>query len=171
MFQGLTAGMPVYILYKNDPKVVEARVVTANTHPQMPNPSNPMAILNGPVTDLTVSVDGKNLPPFQGLSPQAMMATFSNDGMVISEDMGIIKNEMKSEREKHQRIVDCYKPSKDMVSKYDALLLSYDPDRQRELEKDKEIAELKAQLQSNNAKLDDMMNLMSAVLGKKKKEE
>lgn len=163
--------MPVYILYKNEPKVVEARVVNANTHPQMPNPNNPMAILNGPVTDLTVSVDGKNLPPFQSLSPQAMMATFSNEGMVISEDLSLIKNEMKSAREGHQRIVESYKPSKEMVAKYDALFLSLDPDKQKEAEQAKEIAELKAQLSNTNGKLDDMMTLITAVLGKRKNKE
>ena len=171
MFQGLQPGMPVYIYYKNNPQVVEARVVTANTHPQMPNPNNPMAILNGPVTDLTVSVDGKNLPPFQGLSPQAMMATFTNDGMFLSEDMGLIKNEIKSERDKHQRIVECYKPSKEMVSKLDSLLLTLDPDRMKEVERDKEISELRSQLAANNDKLDEMMTLFSAVLGKKKTKE
>ena len=163
--------MPVFILYKNDPRVVEARVVSANTHPQMPNPNNPMAILNGPVTDLTVSVDGKNLPPFQGLSPQAMMATFSSDNMVLSEDMALIKNEMKSAREAHQRIVDSYQPSKEMVEKYDALFLSYDPDKRKELEQAKEIAELKSQLADTNGKLDEMMVALSAVLGKKTKKE
>ena len=163
--------MPVYIFYKNEPRVVEARVVTANTHPQMPNPNNPMAILSGPVTDLTVSVDGKNLPPFQGLSPQSMIATFSSEGMVLSEDMGLIKNEMKSARDGHQRIVDSYKPSKEMVAKLDALFLSLDPDKQKEIAQAKEIEELRNQLSATNGKLDEMVSLFSAYLGKKKKEE
>lgn len=163
--------MPVYILYKNEPKMVEARVVSANTHPQMPNPNNPMAILNGPVTDLTVSVEGKNLPPFQGLSPQAMMATFSSEGMFLSEDIGLVKKEMQSERDAHQRIVDSYKPSKEMIAKYDTLFLAIDKDKQREVAQAKEIADLKAQLSDTNGKLDEMMALFSAVLGKKKKEE
>lgn len=171
MFQALTAGMPVYIFYKNEPKVVEARVVVANTHPQLPNPNNPMAILNGPVTDLTLSVDGKNLPPFQGLSPQAMMASFSNEGMFISEDMGLIKKEMQTERDAHQRIVDSYKPSKEMLAKYDNLFLMIDKDKQREVAQAKEIADLKSQLSDTNGKLDEMMALFTAVLGKKKKEE
>lgn len=160
----------VYIFYKNEPKVVEARVVSSNTHPQM-NPNNPMAILGGPVTDLTVSVDGKNLPPFQGLSPQSMIATFSNEGMVLSEDLGLIKNEMKSARDAHQRIVDSYKPSKEMVSKLDSLFLSLDPDKQKEIAQAKEIEDLKNQLSATNGKLDEMVTLFSAYLGKKKKEE
>lgn len=166
MFQALQPGMPIYILYKNVPKVVEARVVTANTHPQAPNPSNPMAILNGPVTDLVVSVDGKNLPPFQNLAPQSMMATFSNEGMVLSEDMGLIKNEMKSAREGHQRIVDSYGPSKEMVAKYDALFLSIDPEKQKEIAQQQEIASLRGELS-------EMKGMLAALLGAKakKKEE
>lgn len=171
MFQALQPGMPVFILYKNEPKVVEARVVSANTHPQMPNASNPMAILNGPVTDLVVCVDGKNLPPFQSLAPQSMIATFSNEGMVLSEDMGLIKNEMKSARDGHQRIVDSYEPSKEMVEKYDALFLSLDKDLQREMAQSKEIAELRSQLSDTNGKLDQMMSMFSAMLGTKSKEE
>ena len=174
--------MMLYILYKNDPKIVEARVVSSNTHPQQATPNNPMAILTGPVTDILVSVDGKTLPPFNNLPPQGMMATFSNDGMVISEDMGIIFNEMRSEREKHQRIMDSYEPSKEMVSKYDALFLAHDPSKQKEIAQAKEMADIRSQLESTqsqlsatNGKLDQMMSMFSAYLGTKpakiKKEE
>ena len=58
-----------------------------------------------------------------------------------------------------------------MVSKLDSLLLTLDPDRMKEVERDKEISDLKSQLAASNAKLDEMMSLFSAVLGKKKPKE
>ena len=166
MFQGLQAGMPLYILYKNDPKVVEARVVSCNTHPPVPNPNNPMAILNGPVTDVTVTVDGKTLPPFQGLSPNAMMATFSNDGMFISEDRGLIINEVTSMRDNSQRIVESFDIHKSMVEKCNELLLSLNPEKQKELAQAKEMSDLKGEL----AELKGMLSLLLGNKQKKKEE-
>lgn len=164
MFQGLQAGMPLYILYKNEPRVADARVVSVNTHPPIPNPNNPMALLNGPVTDVTVSVDGKNLPPFQGLAPQAIMATFSSEGMVVSEDKGVILRELDSLEESHQRIVDSYEPSKAMVEKCRALKLQLNPEKQKELAQAKELSELRGQI-------DELKGMVSALLGTASKDK
>lgn len=164
MFQGLTQGMPLYILYKNEPKVETARVVSVNTHPQQATPTNPMAILNGPVTDIVVSVDGKTLPPFQGLQPSAMVATFSADGMFISEDKGLIDNELKAIEDNHQRIVDGYESSKEMVEKCKALRLQLNPDKQREAEYAKEMSRMQGELS-------EMKQLLMKVLGNKEIKE
>lgn len=157
MFQGLTQGMPLYILYKNEPRFVEARVMTVNTHPQQATPTNPMAILNGPVTDIVVSVDGKTLPPFQGLQPSAMIANFSNEGMFISEDKSLIDNEVKSIQDSHQRIVDGYETSKEMVEKCKALRLELNPDKQKEAQQAQEIAKLQNEIL-------EMKRMLSAAL-------
>lgn len=146
MFQSLTQGMPLYILYRNEPRMETARVISVNTHPQQATPSNPMAILNGPVTDIVVSVDGKTLPPFQGLQPSAMVATFSTEGMFISEDKSLIDNELKSIEDSHQRIVDGYDTSKEMVEKCKALRLKLNPDKQKEEARAKEIEKLQGQI-------------------------
>lgn len=164
MFQALTQGMPLYILYRNEPRVDEARVISVNTHPQQATPSNPMAILNGPVTDIVVSVDGKTLPPFQGLQPSAMVATFSADGMFISEDKNLIDNELKSIEDSHQRIVDGYDSSKEMVEKCRALRLKLNPDKRKEAEHAKEIARLQGEIS-------EMKEMLMRALGTKPKEE
>lgn len=161
--------MPLYIFYKNELKVSEGRVVSSNTHPPMPNPSNPMAILNGPVTDLTVCVDGKNLPPFQGLSPQAMIATFSNGEMVISEDKRLIDNEIKSIEDYRQGIIDSYDESKEIVAKCKTLRLSLNTELQKEAAHAQEIEALKAQVSEMNGKFDDFMQLVANALGTKSK--
>ena len=164
MFQALTQGMPLYILYKNEPRVDEARIISVNTHPQQATPTNPMAILNGPVTDIVVSVDGKTLPPFQGLQPSAMIATFSSEGMVISEDKTLIDNEIKSLEESHQRIVDGYESSKEMVEKCKALRLKINPDKQKEAAHAQEIARLQGEIS-------EMKEMLMRALGTKIKEE
>ena len=162
MFQGLTAGMPLYIFYKNELRVAEGRVVSANTHPPMPNPNNPMAILNGPVTDITVTVDGKNLPPFQGLAPQAMIATFSNDGLVISEDKRLIDNEIKAIQDYRQGIVDSHDESLNIVDKCRALRLSLNSELQKEVEREQELASLRGEIT-------EMKDMLASLLGAKPK--
>lgn len=169
MFQALQPGMPLYILYKNELNVVEGRVVSASTHPPVPNPTNPMAILNGPVTDVIVSVNGKNLPPFQGLAPQAVTASFSNDGMFISEDKRYIDSELKTIEDYRQGIIDSYEPSKEIVAKCKALRLSLDKDKQKAVAQEQELAELRAQYASMNGKLEEFMQLVAGALGTKQK--
>lgn len=164
MFQALTQGMPLYILYRNEPRVDEARVISVNTHPQQATPANPMAILNGPVTDIVVSVDGKTLPPFQGLQPSAIVATFSSEGMFISEDKSLIDNELKSIEDSHQRIVDGYESSKEMVDKCKALRLKINPERQKEAAHAEEIARLQGEIT-------EMKQMLMQALGTKSKEE
>ena len=66
MFQGMSQGTTLYILYKNDPRMEKGRVVSVNTHLPQFNPSQPQAMFGGMVTDLTVAV-GSDTIPFAGL--------------------------------------------------------------------------------------------------------
>ena len=56
MFQALSQGSNLFILYKNEPRMEKARVVSVNTHLPQFNPSQPQAMFNGMVTDLTVAI-------------------------------------------------------------------------------------------------------------------
>ena len=163
MFQGLSQGATLYILYKNEPRMEKGRIVSVNTHLPQFNPSQPQAMLGGMVTDLTVAV-GSDTIPFAGLPATASVANFPDRGMYVSEDQGMIINEVTAMRDNSQRVVDSYDAHKALRDKCEALLLSLNPERQKEIQNAKDVAELKGELA-------DLKRMLSAVLGAKTKEE
>ncbi len=163
MFQGLSQGATLYILYKNEPRMEKGRITSVNTHLPQYNPSQPQALFNGMVTDLTVTVGSETIP-FAGLPANASVANFPDRGIFVSEDQGMVVNEITSMRDNSQRIVDSYDANKKLRDKCDALLLSLNPERQKELQNAKEMAELKGELA-------EMKRMLSAMLGTKKMED
>lgn len=163
MFQGMTQGATLYVLYKNDPRLEKGRIVSVNTHLPQFNPSQPQAMFGGMVTDLTVAVGSETIP-FAGLPATASVANFPDKGIFVSEDQGLVINELTAMRDNSQRIVDSYDAHKALRDKCDALLLSLNPERQKEMQNAKEMAELKGELS-------EMKKLLSAFIGTKQKEE
>ncbi len=163
MFQGLQQGASIYILHKNEARMDVGRIISSNTHLPQYNPSQPQAMFNGMVTDLTVSVGGDTVP-FLGLPANASVANFNDKGLFISEDQGLVVNEITTLRDNSKRIVDSYEMNKEMLERYDALLLSLNPEKQREARSMKELADLRSELS-------DMKQMLSAILGTKIKED
>ena len=160
MFQNISQGATVFIFYKNEPRLERGRVITANTHLPQFNPSQPQAILGGMVTDLTIAVGSETIP-FAGLPATASVANFPDKGLFVSEDQGLVINEITAMRDNSQRIVDSYETHKTLRDKYDALLLSLNPDKQKEVQTAKDVAELKNELA-------EMKQMLSEILGTKK---
>ena len=163
MFQGMNQGATLWILYKNEPRVEKGRVLSLNTHVPQFNPAQPQAMFSGMVTDLTVAVGSETIP-FAGLPATASVANFPDKGMFVSEDQGMILNELTAMRDNSQRVVDSYEAHKALRDKCDALLLSLNPEKQKEMQSAKDVAELKGELA-------EMKRMLSAFLGTKPKEE
>ena len=108
----MTQGATLFILHKNEPKVEMGRVVSVNTHLPQYNPNQPQAMFNGMVTDLTVSV-GSDTIPFLGLPASASTANFADKGLFISEDQGLVVNEITTLRDNSKRIIDSYETNKE----------------------------------------------------------
>ena len=123
MFQGMSQGTTLYVLYKNEPRMEKGRVVSVNTHLPQFNPSQPQAMFGGMVTDLTVALGSETIP-FAGLPATASVANFPDKGIFVSEDQGLVVNELTSMRDNSQRIVDSYDAHKALRDKCDALLIS-----------------------------------------------
>ena len=159
----MTQGATLFVLYKNDPRLEKGRIVSVNTHLPQFNPSQPQAMFGGMVTDLTVAVGSETIP-FAGLPATASVANFPDKGIFVSEDQGLIINELTSMRDNSQRIVERYDAHKALRDKCDALLLSLNPEKQKEMQNAKEMADLKGELA-------EMKRMLSAFLGAKPKEE
>lgn len=163
MFQGLSQGATLYVLYKNEPRIEKGRIISVNTHLPQFNPNQPQAMFSGMVTDLTVAV-GSDTIPFAGLPATASVANFPDKGMFVSEDQGLVINELTAMRDNSQRVVDSYDTHKALRDKCDALLLSLNPEKQKEAQAAKDVAELKGELA-------ELKRMLSAALGTKPKEE
>lgn len=163
MFQSMTQGSTLFIFYKNDPHVEKGRVISLNTHVPSFNPAQPQALFSGMVTDLTVAIGNETIP-FQGLPATASVANFPDKGMFVSEDQGMVINEVTAVRDNSQRVVDSYEAHKAIRDKCDALLLSLNPEKQREAQSAKDVAEMKGELA-------EMRRMLSALIGTKSKEE
>lgn len=159
----MNQGTTLYILYKNEPRLEKGRIVSVNTHLPQFNPSQPQAMFGGMVTDLTVAVGSETIP-FAGLPATASVANFPDKGIFVSEDQGLVINELTSMRDNSQRIVDSYDAHKALRDKCDSLLLSLNPEKQKEMQNAKEMADLKGELA-------EMKRMLSAFLGTKPKEE
>lgn len=159
----MSQGATLYILYKNEPRMEKGRIVSVNTHLPQFNPAQPQAMFNGMVTDLTVAVGNETIP-FAGLPATASVANFPDKGMFVSEDQGMVVNEITAMRDNSQRIVESYDAHRALRDKCDALLLSLDPEKQKEIQTAKEMADLKGELA-------EMKQMLSAFLGTKTKEE
>lgn len=158
----MSQGATLFILYKNEPRMEKGRVISLNTHVPQFNPSQPQAMF-GMVTDLTISVGSETIS-LSGLPATASVANFPDKGMYVSEDQGMIINEITAMRDNSQRVVDSYDAHKSMRDKCDALLLSLNPEKQKEIQNEKEMAELKGAIAQ-------LKSMLSAALGTKKKEE
>lgn len=159
----MSQGTTLYILYKNEPRMEKGRVLSVNTHLPQFNPAQPQAMFSGMVTDLTVAVGNETIP-FAGLPATASVANFPDKGMFVGEEQGMVVNELTAMRDNSQRIVDSYEANKALRDKCDALLLSLNPERQKEIRSEKEMEELKGELA-------EMKKMLSAFLGKKTKED
>jgi hypothetical protein len=93
MFQALTQGSTVSILYKNIPKVADGRVISVNTHMPVYNPQQPLSMMNGPVTDITVQVADETIP-FAGLPANGIVANFPEKNLFLSTDKTAIVREV-----------------------------------------------------------------------------
>lgn len=163
MFQALSQGATLYILRKNDMTMDAGRILSVNTHLPQFNPSQPQAMLAGMVTDITVSVGSETIP-FAGLPASASVANFPEKGIFVSENQALVMNEVTAIRDNSQRIVDGYEPNKAMVARCDELLLSLNPEKQKEVQAAKEMTELRNEVA-------EMRRMLSVVLGAKTKEE
>lgn len=161
MFQSLTQGAIIPILYKNEPRVVEGKVMSVNTHMPTYNPSQPMSLLNGPVTDITVQVNNETIP-FAGLPSGGVIANFPDKSMFISTDKTAIVREVESMLSSSKQVLEQIPVHTKMVKDCEALLIQLQPEKQKEAQQAQEIESLKTQLSNMNDKFDKIVEMLSA---------
>lgn len=163
MFQNLSQGSTVSILYRNEPKIVTGKVVSVNTHTPQYNPNQPLALFNGFVTDISVQVGNETIP-FAGLPANAVVADFPPKGIYLAIDESAVYREVDAAINALEQDLATVPAKQKQLEGYKQLRLEKNPDVKREAQREKELAEIKGQLS-------EMRQLLFAMSGTKPKEE
>ena len=163
MFQNLTQGTSVSILYRNEPKIVSGKVVSVNTHMPVYNPNQPMSVFNGLVTDITVQAGNETIP-FSSLPANAVVADFPSKGLFLSLDESAAYREVDTAITAFEQDLATVPAKEKLLEGYRKLRIEKNPDAKREVQREKEMADLRGELA-------EMKRMLSVVLGTKPKEE
>lgn len=163
MFQGLTQGSTITVLYKNIPRVADGRVISVNTHMPTYNPQQPMAIMNGPVTDITVQIGNETIP-FAGLPANGVVANFPEKGLFIATEKSAVLREIEAMATASKQVLESVPAHQKMVKDCEALLVEMSPEKKMEAQQMQEITNLRGELA-------ELKRLILASTGQNKKEE
>ena len=139
-------------------------MLSVNTHMPTFNPQQPMAMMNGLVTDVTLQIGDETIP-FAGLPANGVVANFPDKGLYLSTDSSAIKREVDASASALKQELDAVPAKQKLYQGYESLKLELNPDRQRDLQHEKEITSLRGEI----SELKDLVLALSG--GIKKKEE
>ena len=172
MLSGLRPGVPVYVLYKNEPKFAVGKVSqVSNQYPPQFNFQQPLNPNNmGMMVDLSIEVEGKT-ETYQKIPINSSIAEFPDKGVILSETRDGIVNEINVIRNASQTAIDQVDVHKRIIASCDQLLLDLNPQLKHEQEQAGKIARLEEQLAGMSDQIAALTGMLSKSLGGKKKEE
>lgn len=156
MFQNLTQGAFLPILYKNTPRVVDGKVISVSTHMPAFNPQQPLAMMNGPVTDITVQVGNETIP-FAGLPANGIVANFPDKGIFVSTDRNAVLREIEAMAAASKQILESVPTHEKMVRDCEDLILQLNPERKKEAQAAEEMSALQGEVR-------ELKEMLSALL-------
>lgn len=133
------------VLYRNIPRVADGKVVSANTHLPQFNPQQPMAMMNGPVTDITIQVGSETIP-FVGLPANAVVANFPDKGYFIATERSAVIRELEAMAATSKQILESVPTHQKMVEDCEALLLELNPDLKKEAQQTQEMTAMRGEI-------------------------
>lgn len=139
-------------------------MLSVNTHMPTFNPQQPMAMMNGLVTDVTLQIGDETIP-FAGLPANGVVANFPDKGLYLSTDSSAIKREVDASASALKQELDAVPAKQKLYQGYESLKLELNPDRQRDLQHEKEITSLRGEI----SELKDLVLALSG--GTKTKEK
>lgn len=145
MFQSLTQGATISVLYRNTPRVADGKILSVNTHLPQFNPQQPMAMMNGPVTDITVQV-GNDTIPFVGLPASGVVANFPDKGLFIATDRTAVLREIEAMSSASKQVLESVPAHQKMVQDCEALLVELNPDRKKEAQQTQEMNAMRGEI-------------------------
>lgn len=172
MLSTLRQGTPVFVIFRNGPRVATAKVaqISSQYPPQFNIQMGQMGANMSPMFDLTLEMDGKT-ELFQRIPINTSIAEFPEKGIILSETRDGVINEVTAIRGNAVSELDKRSFYEQTVASCDQILLDVNPDLKREQEQAAEIATLKEQLNGMSEQIAALTGMLSKSLGKKPKEE
>ncbi|MCM1034918.1 MAG: hypothetical protein NC346_02470 [Prevotella sp.] len=174
MFQNLRAGTPLYILHKSEPRIEIGEVISvSNPQAQFGAATYQAGIPYQPqkmVVDVKIKV-GDTTIDLQQLPADAVIADFSNNSMVISENRDAILNEVTTLAKNSEKILESVDYHKNVVERCATIVTDLNPHIRQEAEQRKEIERVKSELSGLRDDMSDIRAMLAKALNKKSKED
>lgn len=166
MLSNLRPGSPVFVIYRNGPRVITARVVQLSSQypPQVTFPMQPGAQNFSPMFDMNIEIDGKT-ELFQKIPINTSIAEYPDRGIIISETKDGVENEIRSIYNLATGELDKRQHYEQLAANCQQILMELHPEQKRDKERDQEIATMKKQVEGMNEKVAKMMGMMEKMLG------
>lgn len=171
MLSTLRPGTPVFVIFRNGPRVATAKVAQLSSQypPQFNFPMQPNAANMSPMFDLTLEMDGKT-ELFQKIPINTAIAEFPDKGIILSETKDGVINEITAIRGVASSELEKRSFYEQTVTNCDQILLDINPELKREQEQAGKIAKLEEQLAGMSDQIAALTGMLSKTLGKKKEE-
>lgn len=171
MLSTLRQGTPVYVIFRNGPRVATAKVaqISSQYPPQFNIQMGQMGANMSPMFDLTLEMDGKT-ELFQRIPINTTIAEFPEKGIILSETRDGVINEITAIRGTATSELDKRSFYEQTIANCDQILMDVNPDLKREQEQASKIAKLEEQIAGMSEQIAAMTGLLSKSLGKKKEE-
>lgn len=171
MLSTLRQGTPVFVIFRNGPRVATAKVaqISSQYPPQFNIQMGQMGANMSPMFDLTLELDGKT-ELFQRIPINTSIAEFPEKGIILSETRDGVINEVSAIRSNAVSELDKRSFYEQTVANCDQILLDVNPDLKREQEQAGKIAKLEQQLAGMSDQIAALTGMLSKTLGKKKEE-
>jgi len=171
MLSALRQGTPVFVIFRNGPRVATAKVaqISSQYPPQFNIQMGQMGANMSPMFDLTLEMDGKT-ELFQRIPINTSIAEFPEKGIILSETRDGVINEVNAIRSNASSELDKRSFYEQTVTNCDQILLDINPDLKREQEQAGKIAKLEQQLAGMSDQIAALTGMLSKSLGKKKEE-
>lgn len=170
MFQGLSVGSPIYVLFKQEPKVSIGEVSFIG------NPSpvyNATSIMPPKYTyDIKAVIEGKEYE-FNKLPGEQSVFGYQNHSTIISDSREGIVKEVEIVRSQSAKILEDIDSHKRIVEKCSTILTELNPQLKKEAEQAEEIARLKKGMTALQDGMTDIKEMLTHILnsGTKTKEK
>lgn len=171
MLSTLRQGTPVFVIFRNGPRVATAKVaqISSQYPPQFNIQMGQMGANMSPMFDLTLELDGKT-ELFQRIPINTSIAEFPEKGIILSETRDGVINEVSAIRGNAVSELEKRSFYEQTVANCDQILLDVNPDLKREQEQAGKIAKLEQQLAGMSDQIAALTGMLSKTLGKKKEE-
>ena len=169
MFQSLRPNNQLYILRKDKPSLEIGSVISVSNpvpkYQMQPTFGQPQEM----VVDIVAKVNNQDVT-YQKVPATLDIADFGSGGIVISDNREAMNSEVLSLKKKSTDIINSVDYHKDVISNCESILMTLNPEFAEKQEQQKEISNLRAQMEEVTKNMADLMKVNKQLIAQIKSE-